>query len=46
MQEDEEGGIQHSVDSFMARARRKRSVSRSGLVAYIEDMRSDGSPVR
>ena len=24
VQEDEEGGIQHSVDSFMARARRKR----------------------
>jgi hypothetical protein len=26
VQEDEEGGIQHSVDSFMARARRKRYV--------------------
>jgi hypothetical protein len=27
VQEDEEGGIQHSVDSFMARARRKRYVA-------------------
>jgi hypothetical protein len=27
VQEDEEGGIQHSVDSFMARARRKRYVT-------------------